>query len=165
MWTAEDNDGFYVSPHHSHGFLGIRDNQTLFDEGAQTFADADTFPLCEKHNEFGKLRVVTELKSRNYGRGYFVCPRKRRCSFWVWGDEAPLIKPNCHCNVPCAVRTARLGPKKDHLYYRCSQENPCDYFEWLPDTHKYGPYPLKKCAKTIVMPPSKTPCTVEKDNC
>ena len=58
MWTPGQDDGFYVSPHHSHAFLEIRDNQTLFDEGSQTFADADTFPLCEKHKEFGKLRVV-----------------------------------------------------------------------------------------------------------
>ena len=55
-----------------------------------------------------------------------------------------LIKSNCHCNVACAVRKAKLGPNKDQLYCRCSQENPCYYFYWVPETHKYGCYPLTK---------------------
>ena len=148
MWTPGQDDGFYVSPHHSHNFLEIRDEDTLFQEAADNFASANTFPLCEKHKEFGKMGVIIKITDRNYGRSFFTCPRKRPCSFWVWGDEKPLIKPNCHCNVPCAVRKARTGQKKGHLYYRCSQENPCDYFDWLPETHKDGPYPLAQYEKT-----------------
>ena len=62
MWTLGQDDGFYVSPHHSHNFLKILDEDTLFQEAADNFASANTFPLCEKHKEFGKMGVIIKKR-------------------------------------------------------------------------------------------------------
>ena len=88
--------------------------------------------------------VVKDLMKANCGRPFFVCSNKSKpCSFWAWGDVQPLAKPNCHHNIPCAVRKVKIeGINKDRLFFNCpeNKEHSCKYFEWVPEEESHKSY-------------------------
>ena len=91
---------------------------------------------CEKHN-----KIVKDLMKANYGQPFFVCADKSKpCSYWVWGDEKPIAKPDWRHGFPCVIRKVKKeGINKDRLFC-CPQENSCRYFEWVPEKEHYGPF-------------------------
>jgi hypothetical protein len=58
--------------------------------------------MCGGHGKLAKMHVVKDLMKESYGRPYFVCSDKRNpCSFWVWGDVQPVMRPSCNHGFPC----------------------------------------------------------------
>ena len=88
------------------------------------------------------MRVVKDLMKANYGRPFFVCADKNKpCSYWAWGDEKPMAKPECHQGFQCVIRKVKKeGINKDKLFFCCPQKDSCRYFEWAPEKEHFGPF-------------------------
>ena len=92
-------------------------------------------PHCESHNKLAKMHVVKDLMKANYGRPFFVrSDQSNPCSFWAWSDVQPVAKPECCHRIRCVVRKVKKETvNKDRLFFCCSQQDSCNYFEWVPE--------------------------------
>jgi hypothetical protein len=94
-------------------------------------------PLCSGHGKLAKMHVVKDLMKESYGRPYFVCSDKRNpCSFWVWGDVQPVMRPSCNHGFPCAtLKVKKEGVNKGRMFFTFpnGKENSCRYFKWVPE--------------------------------
>ena len=118
----------------------------------------------EKHNKLAKMRVVKDLMKASYGRPFFVCADKAKpCSYWVWGDVKPIAKPECRHGLEYVIRKVKKeGINKDRLFFCCSQENSCRYFEWVPEKEEhYGPF---HCSDFLPHKPSSSENNSHLDN-
>ena len=94
-------------------------------------------PLCGGHCKLAKMRVVKDMMKDSYGRPFFVCSDKKSpCSFWVWGDVQPVMRPTCNHGFPClTLKVKKEGVNKGRMFFSCpnGRENSCRYFEWAPE--------------------------------
>ena len=99
---------------------------------------------CVMNIDVAKMCVVKNPMKANYARPFFVCSNKTNpCSFWVWGDVKPSVKPECRHGFSCVTRKVKKeGLDKGRLFFCCpnDKETSCRYFEWVPKVQSHLPY-------------------------
>ena len=142
--TTQKGTFWYCNQPQNCNFLCSEDESYLYEKAITAWKCTEQpQPRCEKHNKLAKMRVVKDLMKASYGRPFFVCADKAKpCSYWVWGDVKPIAKPECRHGLECVIRKVKKeGINKDRLFFCCSQENSCRYFEWVPEKEEhYGPF-------------------------
>ena len=89
---------------------------------------------------YAKMKVVTDMKKKSFGRPFFVCSKKHDpCNYFAWGDQTIAETPLCkHGNPSQLVRVKKEGPNKDRLFFSCMEKrgDQCKFFKWFygPDT-------------------------------
>ena len=158
--TTQKGTFWYCNQSKSCNFFCSEDESYLYEKAITAWKCTEQpQPRCEKHSKLTKMRVVKDLMKASYGRPFFVCADKSKpCSYWVWGDVKPIAKPECRHGLESVIRKVKKeGINKDRLFFCCSQENSCRYFEWVPEKEHYGPF---HCSDFMQPKPEET----EKNN-
>ena len=136
--TTQNGSFWFCNQNPSCNFFCCEDEGYLYEKAITALrATNQPHPRCGGHSKLAKMRVVRNLMKASYGRLFFVCSNKLKpCSFWVWGDVRPLVKPECHHGFPCMIRKVKKeGLNKDRKFFCCSndKESSCKYFDWVPE--------------------------------
>mgnify|MGYP002804323653 CR=1 FL=1 len=107
--TTQKGSFWYCNQNPSSNFFCSEDESYLYEKAITAWKCTEQAqPRCEKHSKWAKMRIVKDLMKANYGRPFFVCSDKSKpCSFWVWGDEKPIAKPECRHGFPCVIRKVK----------------------------------------------------------
>ncbi len=146
--VTQNGSFWFCNQNPSCHFVCSADECDLFERAISAWRMTNQpHPRCMGHNKIAKMWVVKDLMKVNYGRPFFTCSEKtKHCSFWIWGDMRPQVRPNCSHEVPCAIRKVKKeGMNKDRKFLCCSKnrESSCGYFEWVPEEPDQDiPYPV-----------------------
>ena len=89
----------------------------IYDQGVKKFlATKQDRPRCcmfAGMRNYARIKVVTDVKSDDFGRPYFVCSMSRdRCRYFEWGDQYIIPRALCEHKKPCDIQKEWKGPNK-----------------------------------------------------
>ena len=134
--TTKNGSFWFCNQNSSCNLVCSKDEVYLYRKAAAAWKPTkQPQPHCESHNKLAKIHVVKDLMKANYGRPFFVCSdQSNPCSFWAWSDVQPVAKPECCHRIRCVVRKVKKETvNKDRLFFYSSQQDSCNYFEWVPE--------------------------------
>ena len=107
--TTQNGSFWFCHQNPSCNLFCCKDEGYLYEKAITAWrAMKQPHPRCGGHNKLAKMRVVRDLMKASYGRPFFVCSDKLKpCSFWVWGDVRPLVKPEYRHGLPCMIRKVK----------------------------------------------------------
>ena len=142
--TTENGTFWFCNQPEKCYFVCSDEQAHIYDAAIKAFlATNQPIPTCCRGEKTSrgkaKMKVVTDMEKPNFGRPFFVCPKKNNsCQYFEWGDQQIIKKPLCEHGKPCRLITIKRG----RMLFDCNEpwKNRCTFRQWFtgePEDYLY----------------------------
>ena len=127
--TTKNGSFWFCGQNPTCNFFCSGDEGYLYEKAINSWrSTSQSQPQCEGHHKLAKMCVVKDMMKESYARPFFVCShRQSPCSFWLWGDVQPSIRPTSRHGIPCVSPKVKKEGINKGMFFCCpnAKENSC----------------------------------------